>query len=112
MQSMKRINEPPLEVIIQMKELGLRVRSARKRRNWRAIDLADRAGLSRTAIDAVEAGNPTTGIATYLRALWALGLNRELDLLADPGLDRDGLALEISAQSKRVSVARKINNDF
>jgi len=41
-----------------------------------------------------------------------MGLNREVDLVADPGLDRDGLSLELSVLTKRVSVARKVNNDF
>lgn len=109
---MESMDVLPLEVDEQLKKLGGRVRAARKRRKWRVIDLAERADLSRTAIDAVERGSATTGMGTYMRALWALGLNGELDLLADPGLDRDGLALEISAQTKRVRVGRKVANDF
>jgi len=102
----------PEEIAKQTQSLGLRIRSARILRNFRQDDLAAKAGLSRTAIEAVERGEPTTGIATYLRALWAMGLNRELDLLADPGLDRDGLALQFNVQSKRVGVTRKPRNDF
>lgn len=41
-----------------------------------------------------------------------MGLNQEFELLADPGLDRDGLGLEISVQTKRVGVRRKVSNDF
>ena len=92
--------------------LGLRIRAARIRRGLRQEDLASRAGLSVTAIKAVEAGRLTTGIGTYLQALWAMGLGQELDLLADSGLDREGLALEFNTQSKRVQVKRPINNDF
>ena len=102
----------PVEITEQLSALGLRIRMARVRRKFRQSDLARHAGLSRTAIEAVERGEPTTGIATYLRALWAMGLNREVDLVADPGLDRDGLSLELSVLTKRVSVARKVNNDF
>lgn len=102
----------PVEIVEQLRMLGARVRTARIRRKLRVEDLSARAGISRTALSAVEAGAPTTGIGTYLRALWAMGLNRELDLLADPGLDRDGLGLEISAQTKRVAVRRKVDNDF
>ncbi len=102
----------PDEISEQLIALGLRIRVARVRRKFRQADLARQAGLSRTAIEAVERGEPTTGIATYLRALWAMGLNREFDLVADPGLDRDGLSLELSVLTKRVSVARKANNDF
>jgi hypothetical protein len=71
------------------------------------------AGLSRTAIEAVEAGKLTTGLGTYLQALWAMGLAEGMDLVADPGLDRDGLALELNAQTKRVMVKRAdLDNDF
>lgn len=102
----------PSEIKVQLAALGLRIRAARTRRKWRQIDLASRSGLSRTAIEAVERGEPTTGIATYLQTLWAMGLNRELEILADPGLDRDGLALELSVETKRVSVRQKVDNDF
>ena len=110
---MKCTNETtPDEIVSQLRALGARVRAARTRRGLRQGDLAHRAGLSRTAIEAVERGEQTTGVGTYMKALWAMGLNRELDLLFDPGLDRDGLALELSVQTKRVGVARKISNDF
>lgn len=106
------MNSMPQEIKDQLTSLGLRIRTARARRKWRQVDLATRSGLSRTAIEAIERGEPTTGIVTYLRALWAMGLNRELEILADPGLDRDGLALELSTETKRVSVKRKVDNDF
>jgi transcriptional regulator with XRE-family HTH domain len=102
----------PDEVAAQIRTLGVRIRAARILRGMRQEDLATKSGLSRTAIEAVERGAPTTGLGTYLRALWAMGLNQELDLLADPGLDRDGMALQFNVQSKRVGVARKPRNDF
>lgn len=105
-------NSLPDELATQLQALGLRIRAARTRRKLRREDLARKAGLSRTAIEAVERGAPTTGIGTYMRALWAMGINAELDVLADPGLDRDGMALEFSVQTKRVGVARRVNNDF
>jgi transcriptional regulator with XRE-family HTH domain len=102
----------PVEILDQLKALGLRVRQARIRRKWRQEDLAARANLSVTAVKAIEQGEPTSGIGTYMRALWAMGLNRELDLVAEPAIDRDGMALQFSLQSKRVGVTRKVNNDF
>lgn len=113
MHSMESANSKiPDEIIEQISALGLRVRQARIHRKLRREDLAKRANLSRTAIEAVERGEPTTGIGTYLRALWAMGLNRELDLLADPGLDREGMALQFSVENKRVVIPRKPSNDF
>ena len=92
--------------------LGTRIRTARVRRKLRKEDLALKAGLSRNAIDAVEAGKLTTGLGTYLQALWAMGLAEGLDLIADPGLDRDGLALELDTKMMRVRVGTKPDNDF
>jgi transcriptional regulator with XRE-family HTH domain len=93
--------------------LGARIRAARVRRGLRREDLAARAGLSRTAVEAVEAGKLTTGLGTYLQALWAMGLGEELALVADAGLDRDGLALELNARTKRVRVQQKgLDNEF
>lgn len=103
---------PPIAVAQLAKRLGERIRSARIRRKLRKEDLALKAGLSRNAIDAVEAGKLTTGLGTYLLALWAMGLAEGLDLIADPGLDRDGLALELDPQTMRVRVGTKADNDF
>ena len=102
----------PLEIVTQIASLGARIKDARIRRKWRQVDLAKHAQLSRTAVEAIERGELTTGIGTYVKALWAMGINAELDIVADPGLDRDGLALELSVQTKRVSVGRKVDNDF
>lgn len=106
------LTPPPIEIQEQLQELGGRLRQARKNRNWRQEDLAIRANLSLTAIKAVERGEPTTGLGTYLRVLWAMGLNKELDLLAEPAIDREGMALQFSLQSKRIGVTRKVSNDF
>lgn len=110
MHSMKSIT--PLEIEAQIARLGARIKEARVRRKWRQVDLAKHAQISRTAVEAIERGELTTGIGTYVKALWAMGINAEIDILADPGLDRDGLSLELSVQSKRVSIGRKIDNDF
>lgn len=114
MLSMESMKYPtvPEEVVAQIRDLGQRIRLARTHRRLRQEDLAMRASMSRTAIEAVERGEITTGIGTYLRVLWALGLNREFDILADPGLDREGMALQFSALDKRVTLQRKLDNDF
>jgi hypothetical protein len=63
-------------------------------------------------MEAIERGELTTGIGACVRALWTLGLDQELSLVADPGLDRDGLALELSAQTKRVRVQTRVDDNF
>jgi transcriptional regulator with XRE-family HTH domain len=92
--------------------LGSRIRIARLRRKLRQEDLARQIGRTRATVIAIEQGSPTTEIGTYVVALWVLGLLRELDLVADPGLDRDGQALSFSAADKRVRLRRQLNNKF
>jgi transcriptional regulator with XRE-family HTH domain len=112
MERNKALTVAPDAVNERVRQLGQRIRAARTRRRLRREDFAQRAGVSRSTMEAIEGGELTTSIGAYVRALWALGLDRELDLVADPGLDRDGLALELSAQTKRVRIATKIDNDF
>ena len=109
------INPTPIDpqVVRQATDLGARIRVARRRRRLRLSDLADKSGLSRSTIEAVERGALGTSLGSYLAVLTALGLSREVDLVADPGLDRDGLALELSVTDKRVRVRPGTSgNDF
>jgi transcriptional regulator with XRE-family HTH domain len=92
--------------------LGSRIRLARTRRKLRQEDLAHQIGRTRATVIAIERGSPTTEIGAYVAALWALGLLLELDLVADPGLDRDGQALSFSSADKRVRLRRQLNNKF
>lgn len=90
--------------------LGSRIRIARRRRRLRQVDLARQIGRTRATAIAIEQGSPTTEIGAYATALWALGQLRELDLVADPGLDRDGQALTFSVADKRVRPRRRLDN--
>jgi transcriptional regulator with XRE-family HTH domain len=92
--------------------LGSRIRIARLRRKLRQEDLARQIGKTRATVIALEQGSATTEIGAYVAALWALGLLQELDLVADPGLDRDGQALSFSAADKRVRLRQPLNNKF
>jgi hypothetical protein len=44
--------------------------------------------------------------------LWALGLDRSLDTVADPDGDLHGKALEASRRPTRAGKARKANSDY
>ena len=100
------------ELIDRLRRLGQRVRDARVHRRLRQIDLAKKSGLSRTTIESIERGEASTSLGAYAHILWVMGLDREIDLLADPGLDREGMALVFSSADKRVRPRGKIDNDF
>lgn len=59
-------------------ELGERVQRTRLNRNLAQPELAQRAGISRRALQKLEAGEATT-MGTFIRALRALGVLDELD---------------------------------
>jgi transcriptional regulator with XRE-family HTH domain len=102
----------PLEVSSRLAALGIRIRDARLHRKLRQVDLAERTGVSRSTIEAIERGSADTAIGAYVRALWVMGLDRELDVVADPALDQEGAALEYKPGERRVRVRRGLNNDF
>jgi transcriptional regulator with XRE-family HTH domain len=102
-------DDAPAQALVR---LGSRIRVARRRRRLRQEDLARQIGRARATVAAIEQGSPTTEIGAYVCALWALGLLQELELLADPGLDRDGQALSFSAADKRVRLRRPLDNKF
>jgi transcriptional regulator with XRE-family HTH domain len=62
--------------------LGGRIRAARLRRRMTQATLAARADVSLPTIRKLEKGDPTTSVATLVRALQVLGLEKDLDLLA------------------------------
>jgi transcriptional regulator with XRE-family HTH domain len=102
----------PPELRSRLEALGLRIRDARLHRKLRQIDLAGRTGLSRSTIEAVEKGSPDTAFGAYARVLWVMGLDRELDVVADPAMDQEGAALEYRPGERRVRVRKSLENDF
>src|SRR5207245_339085 len=59
--------------------LGAQIRGERQRRLWRLDDLAEKSGVSPSAIHGIEAGGPGS-ILTYARLASALGLQPEFAL--------------------------------
>ncbi|KXU34992.1 XRE family transcriptional regulator [Ventosimonas gracilis] len=87
-----------------LSELGERLRLARKRRKLSNAVVAQRAGVSRTTVYKVEAGNPGATLGAYVRVLAVLGLEGDLHLLAaDDRIEHklQDQALEPSSNTRR-----------
>jgi transcriptional regulator with XRE-family HTH domain len=69
-------------VLKQLALLGERIRLARLRRKMTADLFSERMGVSRETLRRLEKGEPSIAIGTYLRALRVLGLDRDIDSLA------------------------------
>ncbi|HEC12116.1 MAG TPA: XRE family transcriptional regulator [Acidiferrobacteraceae bacterium] len=114
---MSRVNKitktPPAAVEEALLQLGRNIRTARLRRGMRLEDLAERVGASRYVMSDIEKGKPTTAIASYLGALWALGVMDGLEGVADPDKDMEGKTLEKARAPKTAAKRRKaLDNDF
>ncbi len=106
------IRENPIVVDAALRALGERIATARVRRGLRLQDIATRSELSINTVRAVEAGVAGTGIGALACVLWVLGLLPHLDLVAEPGIDREGLVLDLARHGRRASPPISVSNDF
>lgn len=104
--------ETPMPVTEHLIHLGQRIRVARIRRGWSVVDLARKAGINRNTLTALELGKPGTAIGVCFTVLWALGLDRTLEAIADADADLHGKALEAARRPRRAGQPRKASNDY
>lgn len=102
----------PLQAIERVTQLGQRVRVARIRRGWSVADLASKAGINRNTLTSLELGKPGTAVGVCFTVLWALGLDKSLEAVADPDADLHGKALEASRRPTRAGKSRKAGDDY
>ena len=103
---------PPADVADRIVNLGERIRIARKRRRWTVAETAQKAGINRNTLTALELGKPGVSISAYLAVLWVLGLDRTLDAVADPDDDIHGKTLEAARRPLRVRKRQAAKNEY
>ena len=108
----KIAESPPYAVAQTLTRLGSNIRTARLRRKLTCADLAKKIGVSRYVMSDIERGKPTTAIAAYVGALWALGLLHQMDELANPDGDLEGKTLESARRAKTAPKRRAYDDDF
>ena len=93
--------------------LGERLRLARKRRKLSNAVVAQRAGISRTTLYKVEAGDAGATLGSYVRVLAVLGLEGDLNQLgADDRVGRklQDLALEPVPNRRTATRAKTVKS--
>jgi transcriptional regulator with XRE-family HTH domain len=103
---------PPYSVEQAMEQLGRNLRTARIRRNLTIADAAERIGTGPRAVMDAERGKASTGIVVYMALLWLYDLLYQMEDVAEPSNDKEGLALQASNEARRVRKKRGLNNDF
>ncbi len=76
----KNIILPSLQRLLT--ELGENIRLARLRRKFSAALVAERAGISRNTLRAIERGDASVTFGAYANVLLSLGLEKDLRLIA------------------------------
>jgi transcriptional regulator with XRE-family HTH domain len=61
-----------------LKDLGVNLKLARKRRKLTRNLVAERAGIARSTLQLIEDGNPGVAMSSYLQVLFVLGLEKDL----------------------------------
>jgi transcriptional regulator with XRE-family HTH domain len=80
---MPRKSAPPHPAIQRLLgELGERLRLARLRRGFSMELVAERAGMSRPTLRAVESGEAGATLGSYANVLYSLGLHEDLGFVA------------------------------
>jgi transcriptional regulator with XRE-family HTH domain len=80
--TMGRQSTPPHPGVARLlQEFGENIRLARLRRGFSMELVAERAGISRPTLRAVEAGSPAVTLGAYANVLHSLGLHADLGLL-------------------------------
>lgn len=108
----KLMSAPPFAVETTLQRLGAHLRMARVRRNLTREDVAAKIGAGVRAITDAEKGKPATSVGIYAALLWTFGMVGQLDGLADPTQDKEGLAMLSAEERTRAGKRNVLDNDF
>jgi len=83
----------PHAVEISIKRLGADLKLARLRRNLTIDQVAAKIGANKRTVMGAENGKPTTGAWVFFSLLWVYDLVGQMDEVALPSRDEEGLML-------------------
>lgn len=106
------LSAPPYPVQQALERLGENLKTARLRRNLSTEEAAAKIGTSRRVVRDAENGKASTGIAIYFALLWAYDLLGQLESVADPLKDSEGLILARSRERLHARRPEGLDDDF
>jgi transcriptional regulator with XRE-family HTH domain len=106
------LRAPPYPVEKALTQLGENLRTARIRRNFTIDEVAQKIGTGRRAVMDAEKGKASTGVGAYIALLWVYNLLPQLNDVANPAKDEQGLALAAPKKRTRARKGGELDNDF
>src|SRR5271170_2867964 len=106
------LRAPPYRVEQALTRLGESLRTARIRRNFTIDEVAKKIGTGRRAVMHAEKGKASTGVGVYIALLWVYDLLSQLNDVANPAKDEQGLTLVASKEKTRARRSGELDNDF
>ena len=104
-------HHPSAAVRRALRNLGMDIHDARRRRRLPMAVVAERAFTSRSTLQKIEAGDTNVGIGIYAGVLQALGLLDRLSQVADISNDPVGQALASAELPKHIHLKRTARAD-
>ena len=105
-------NALPPSALTKIKELGRRIKLARKRRGLTLQEMATLMMVSVGTLQRLENGVPGTSIGTLMTALLSLRLEDDIDSVAAMETDMVGLSYERKRLEGTAANKNKISYDF
>lgn len=96
----------PSQVADAITIMGKHIRVARIRRNLTMEEMSSRMFITRKTLTRLEKGDPGVSLAVFASALWVLGLEGNLQTIAEPEQDTVGIFHERKKLPKRVRASR------
>ena len=93
-----------------IRQLGERLKAARKRRKWSQEHTASLLGLGVVAYRKMEQGSPGTSVGAWAAALELMGMITDMNYPLRYDEDRLGKAIEDSLRAKRKHRTRNLND--
>ena len=106
------LDAPPYPVEQALTRLGENLRTARIRRNFTIDEVARKIGTGRRAIMDAERGKPSTSVGVYVALLWVHDLLSQLNDVANPANDEQGLRLVAAKEKTRARKSGGLDSDF
>jgi len=91
--------------------LGQQIATARIRRGLVQAELARRASITVPTLRSIEHGVPGTSMGAYAAVLWALGMLDDLENVANPAADGEGLTIDLARKGRR-AIPVRLDDDF